>query len=216
VGLPAGFELMVNVAFWGVILFWLIGKFGKEAMAATSVALAWTNISVMPVVGIAGALTAAVGKSIGKGRKDTAIKQTSVCVRIGLVYMGLVGLCFFVFRNELMRFWSSDEKVIETGVNILICAAIYQVFYAARTTYSGALRGAGDTIWLAAASALGAVLILGLGGLLIIEPWIAATLSIISVGLANRWRFKSNRWMKIDLFKRRARGVPVEIETVAE
>ena len=225
VGLPAGFELMVNVAFWGVILFWLIGKFGKEAMAATSVALAWTNISVMPVVGIAGALTAAVGKSIGKGRKDTAIKQTSVCVRIGLVYMGLVGLCFFVFRNELMRFWSSDEKVIETGVNILICAAIYQVFYAARTTYSGALRGAGDTIWLAAASALGAVLILGLGGLLIcqfapglgpIGPWIAATLSIISVGLANRWRFKSNRWMKIDLFKRRARGVPVEIETVAE
>jgi hypothetical protein len=36
------------------------------------------------------------------------------------------------------------------------------------------------------------------------------------VGLANRWRFKSNRWMKIDLFKRRARSVPVEIETVAE
>ncbi len=225
VGLPAGFELMVNVAFWGVILFWLIGKFGKEAMAATSVALAWTNISVMPVVGLAGALTAAVGKSIGKGRKDTAIKQTSVCVRIGLVYMGLVGICFFVFRNELMRFWSSDEKVIETGVNILICAAIYQVFHAARITYSGALRGAGDTIWLAAASALGAVLILGLGGVLIIQfapglgsigPWIATTLSIISVGLANRWRFKSNRWMKIDLFKRKARSVPVEIETVAE
>ena len=225
VGLPAGFELMVNVAFWGVILFWLIGKFGKEAMAATSVALAWTNISVMPVVGLASALTAAVGKSIGKGRKDTAIKQTSVCVRIGLVYMGLVGICFFVFRNELMRFWSSDEKVIETGVNILICAAIYQVFHAARITYSGALRGAGDTIWLAAASALGAVLILGLGGVLIIEfapglgsigPWIATTLSIISVGLANRWRFKSNRWMKIDLFKRKARSVPVEIETVAE
>ncbi len=225
VGLPAGFELMINVAFWGVILFWLIGNFGKEAMAATSVALAWTNISVMPVVGLAGALTAAVGKSIGKGRKDTAIKQTSMCVRVGLVYMGLVGLCFFVFRDELMRFWSSDEKVIETGVNILICAAIYQVFHAARITYSGALRGAGDTIWLAAASALGAVLILGLGGVLIIEfapglgsigPWITTTLSIIGVGLANRWRFKSNRWMEIDLFKRRARGVPVEIEPVAE
>ena len=225
VGLPAGFELMINVAFWGVILFWLIGKFGKEAMAATSVALAWTNISVMPVVGLGSALTAAVGKSIGKGRKDTAIKQTSVCVRVGLVYMGLVGLCFFVFRNELMRFWSSDEKVIEMGVNILICAAIYQVFHAARITYSGALRGAGDTVWLAAASALGAVLILGLGGVLITEfapglgsigPWIATTLSITGVGLANRWRFKSNRWMKIDLFKRKARSVPVEIETVAE
>ena len=47
-------------------------------------------------------------------------------------------------------------------------------------------------------------------------PWIAATANIIAVGLANRWRFKSNRWMQIDLFKRRAVGVPVEIETVVE
>jgi len=225
VGLAAGFELMLNVAFWGVILFGLVGRFGKEAMAATSAALACTNLSVMPIVGIATALTAAVGRSIGAGKKDTAIKQTTVCLRIGLVYMGVVGLCFFVFRNGLMAFWSSDDKVIEIGVNILICAAVYQVFHAARTIYSGSLRGAGDTLWLAIASALGAVVILGLGGLLIVVflpglgslgPWIAATVSIIAVGLANRWRFKSNSWMDIELFERRPAGVAVEIEAVAE
>jgi MATE family multidrug resistance protein len=225
VGLPAGFELMVNVAFWAVILFGLVGRFGKEAMAATSAALACTNLSVMPIVGISRALTAAVGKSIGAGRKDVAIKQTGVCLRVALVYMGLVGLCFFVFRNGLMAFWSSDHRVIEIGVNILICAAIYQVFYAARTIYSGSLRGAGDTVWLAVVSAVGAVAILGLGGFLILQlfphlgsigPWIAATFSIIIVGLANRWRFKSNRWMRIDLFKRRPVGVPVEVEAVVE
>ncbi len=92
---------------------------------------------------------------------------------------------------------------------------MYQVFYAARTIYSGSLRGAGDTVWLAAVSAVGAVLILGLGGALVAEfypslgalgPWMAATLSIIAVGLANRWRFKSKRWMDIDLFKRRPPG----------
>ena len=225
VGLPAGFELMVNVAFWAVILFGLVSKFGKEAMAATSAALACTNVSVMPIVGISRALTAAVGKSIGAGRKDVAIKQTSVCLRVALVYMGLVGLCFFIFRNGLMAFWSSDHRVTEIGVNILICAAIYQVFYAARTIYSGSLRGAGDTVWLAVVSAVGAVVILGLGGFFTLQlfprlgsmgPWIAATFSIIMVGLANRWRFKSNRWMRIDLFKRRPVGVPVEVEAVVE
>ncbi len=225
VGLPAGFELMVNVAFWAVILFGLVGRFGKEAMAATSATLACTNVSVMPIVGIGRALTAAVGKSIGAGRKDVAIKQTSVGLRVALVYMGLVGLCFFIFRNGLMAFWSSDDKVIEIGVNILICAAIYQVFYAARTIYSGSLRGAGDTVWLAVTSAVGAVVILGLGGLFTLQffpqlgslgPWIAATFSIIIVGLANLWRFRSNRWMRIDLFKRRPVGVPVEVEAVVE
>jgi len=225
VGLPAGFELMLNVALWGVILFWLVGRFGKEAQAATSAVLSCTSVSIMPIVGIKIALTAAVGKAIGGGREDVAIKQTNICLRLGLVYMGLVGLCFFVFRDALMGLWSADDKVIGIGVNVLICAAIYQVFHAARTVYSGSLRGAGDTLWLAIVSAFGAVVILGLGGLFIVEflpglgslgPWIAATLSIVAVGLANRWRFKSNKWMEIDLFKRRPVGVPVENEAVVE
>lgn len=225
VGLPAGFELMLNVTFWGVILFWLVGKFGKEASAATSAVFACTNVSIMPVVGIKIALSAAVGRAIGAGRKKVATKQTSLCLKIALVYMGLVGLCFFVFRNALMSFWSSDAEVIKIGVNILICAAIYQVFHAARAVYSGSLRGAGDTWWLAIASALGAVVILGAGGVLTVTffpglgslgPWIAATVSIVAVGLANRWRFKSNRWMQIDLFKQREITVPIEADAAVE
>ncbi|MBA7653816.1 Multidrug resistance protein MdtK [subsurface metagenome] len=225
VGLPAGLGLAVNVAFWGMILVGLVGRFGTEALAATSAALSYTSISVMPVVGIGTALSAAVGKTIGAGRKNVATKQTSACLRVALVYMGSVGICFFVFRNALMGFWTSDDEVIKVGVNILICAAVYQVFHAARIIYGGALRGAGDTVWLAVVSSLGAVVILGLGGLAVVilfgnlealGPWIVGTISIIAVGLANYWRFKSNRWMNIDLFKRRAVGVPVEVETAAE
>jgi len=225
VGLPAGFGLMINVALWGTILFWLVGRFGKEALAATSVVYACTNVSVMPIVGLGTALTAAVGAAIGEGRKDVVIRQTRVCLRIAMVYMGLAGLCFFVFRNSIMAFWSSDDKVIEVGVNIFIFAAAFQVFDAVTIIYNGSLRGAGDVIWLAVMSALGAAVILGLGGVLIVSvfgglgsmgPWIAATVNIIAVGLANRWRFKSNKWMQIDLFKRRPVGVPVEIEAVIE
>ena len=219
VGLPAGFGLMVDVAFWGVILVGLVGRFGTEALAATSAVLAFTSLSVMPVVGIGTALTATVGKTIGQGRKDLALRQTSVCLRVSLVYMGLVGICFLVFRNGLMAFWTTDpaqdKAVIEAGANILICAAVYQVFHAARTIYGGSLRGAGDTVWLAVVSAVGAVVILWLGGAIIAEllpslgalgPWMAGTLSVIAVVLANRWRFKSKRWMDIDLFKHRPIG----------
>jgi len=124
-----------------------------------------------------------------------------------------------VFRNGLMAFWTTDpaqdKAVIEAGANILICAAVYQVFHAARTIYGGSLRGAGDTVWLAVVSAVGAVVILWLGGAIIAEllpslgalgPWMAGTLSVIAVVLANRWRFKSKRWMDIDLFKHRPIG----------
>ena len=37
---------------------------------------------------------------------------------------------------------------------------------------------------------------------------------IIFVGIANRRRFKSNRWMRIELFKRRPVGLPVEVEPI--
>ncbi len=231
VGFPAGIGLMVNVALWGVILFGLVGKFGTNALAATSAVFACTHVSVMPIVGISTALTAAVGKAIGERRERVAIKQTIVCLRVALVYMGLVGICFFVFRKGLMEFWTTDpgmdqavvEAVVKAGANILICAAIYQVFQAARTIYSGSLRGAGDTVWLAFTSSVGAVVILGFGGGLMVivfkkyfpsygymGPWIAATFSMIAVGLANRWRFKSKRWMNIDLFKRRGPSVPIQ------
>ncbi|MHC4243352.1 MAG: MATE family efflux transporter, partial [Planctomycetota bacterium] len=145
VGFPAGIGLMVNVALWSVILFRLVGKFGTEALAATSAVFACTHVSVMPIVGMSTALTAAVGKAIGERRDRVAIKQTRVCLKVALVYMGLVGVCFFLFRNVLMEFWTPDpdidkvavEAVIEAGANILICAALYQVFQAARTIYSG-------------------------------------------------------------------------------
>ena len=225
VGLPAGAGLMLNVALWGVVLFWLVGRFGKEALAATSAVLSYTNVSAMPIVGIATALTAAVGKSIGAGRKELAIRQTQVTLKVGLVYMGLVGGCFFFLRDSLMVFWSNDPEVVAIGSRILVCAALYQVFHATRIIYSGALRGAGDTVWLAIVSGAGSIGILGAGGALIawwapsmgpLGPWIVATLSIVAVGLAHRWRFHNKRWMRIDLFRRRAGAGAVPVDSPAE
>ena len=225
VGFPAGLGFMVNVAVMGMILFGLVSRFGNESLAATAAVFACINVSVMPVVGIGTALTAAIGKTIGMGRKDLAAKQANLCLKIALVYMGMIGICFFIFRNSIMGFWSSDAKVVEAGVNILICAAIFQVFDATAITYSGALRGAGDTVWLAIISGASSVFILGVGGIILVTffpqlgslgPWIALTVNIVAIGLANRWRFKSNRWMEIDLFKHHPPGVPVEVEAVVE
>jgi MATE family multidrug resistance protein len=221
VGVPAGIGLMVNVAVWGVVLIALVGRFGRDALAATSAVLAYTNLSAMPIVGIATALTAASGRAIGAGKKKLPLKQTRVCLRIGLIYMGIVGVCFFFLRDTLMVFWSRDPQVIAIGSKILVCAALYQVFHATRITYGGALRGAGDTVWLALISGIGAIGILGIGGGLTVwlfpqfgtlGPWTLAALSIAVVGLANRWRFKSKQWMQIDLFKHHRAPVPLTTE----
>jgi MATE family multidrug resistance protein len=224
IGLPSGVGVLINVSLWGIILFGLVGKFGKEALAATSAVFSYINVAIMPVVGIGIALTAVAGKAIGRDRRDIVVKQTGLCLKIAVLYMAAVSLYFFVFKESLMTFFSVDNKVIGTGTDILICAAIFQIFDAAAIIYSSALRGAGDTMWPALISAIGTVVILGVGGSFTVKffpqfgavgPWIADTISAVLVGLAMLWRFKSNGWMKIDLFKRRT-TVPIEIEPVID
>ncbi|MHC4187564.1 MAG: hypothetical protein ACYSRQ_05155, partial [Planctomycetota bacterium] len=67
--------------------------------------------------------------------------------------------------------------------------------------------------------------IMGLGGLCmlfffpqfgVLGAWSVATLKIIMVAYAYHWRFKSNRWMEIDLFKRRPVSTTVEMETIID
>lgn len=225
IGFPAGVSFMINVAFFGVILFGLIGRFGKEALAATSAALACTNMTIMPIIGLKNALAATVGKSIGKGRKDIAVKQTRTCLRAGTIYVVTMGICFIIFREPLMRFWSSDETVIAIGVKVFIFTAAFQVFDSIFHLYNGALRGAGDTMWPSVVSAAGAAVILGIGGYCMarffpelgaLGPWTGAVVNMFVVMLAMRWRFKSNHWMKIDLFKHGPAEMGAGIETVIE
>jgi len=222
VGLPAGGAMVVNVAMWGVLLFWLVGLAGgKEALAATSAVFSCINISEMPVIGLSSALTAAVGKSIGHGRKDMAIRQTGLALRVGMLYMGIMGFVMFVMRHQIMAFWSSSQSVVDTGKGILICAAIFQVFAAMTLVYTGALRGAGDTIWLVALAAVSSVLVLGGGGLFVVKmfpdtgplgPWVAGTINIIVVSMANRWRFRSEKWRHIDIFRGEEAPAPLRLQ----
>ncbi|MHC4623056.1 MAG: MATE family efflux transporter [Planctomycetota bacterium] len=226
VGFPAGFGLMVNISFWSLILFGLVGRFGKEPLAATGAVWSCIRVSFMPIIGIGTALTAAVGKSIGRGRKDLAIKQTSICLKVALAYMGFIGLCCFVFRRPIMKFWAPyDDEVVRIGMGLLVCGAIFQIFDAVLIIYGDALRGAGDTVWIAMIEGVGAALFLGAGGYFMVKmfpelgalgPWMAGTVKIAFGAAANRWRFRSNAWMRIDLFKRRAVEAPVQINAPVE
>lgn len=216
IGAPAGFAFCVNTSFVGALLFALIGRFGADALAATSATYSCTTVSFMPVVGMGVALTAVVGKSIGRGDKEAAAKQTRRTLLVAVLYMGAVGVGLYLFRHEIISIWNLNGTASALGAKLLICAAVFQVFDAVLLTYTGALRGAGDTLWLGLVTAAGAVFILGLGGGAIVTwlpqwgaigPWIAYTLHVVFVGLANCWRFRSKRWHKIDLFQRQVPSV---------
>ena len=129
--------------------------------------------------------------------------------------MGLCALLFFVFREPLVALFVDagtppDRKaeLVRVGALIMIAAAVFQLFDAMAIVLSGALRGAGDTVWPGVATVvLSWTCIVGVGHLMIefapdlgsLGPWIGAALFIILLGSALAIRFLGGRWRSIKL-----------------
>lgn len=208
IGWPAGTQSALDVLGWGVLIVLLVGRFGKEHLAASNIAIQYMSISFMPAMGLAQALTALVGRYIGEGRIELAIRRVYEALFLALSYMALMGVIYFVFRNVFIAFFNTDPAVIQMGSSILLCAVVLQVFDGMGITFAGALRGAGDTHWIAGltvALLLGVFAPLSLGSVVFTDlqslgPWLAGTVNVILLGLVLWGRFAWGKWQKIDIF----------------
>jgi MATE family multidrug resistance protein len=225
IGWPAGVQSAMDVLGWGVLIVLLVGRFGKEQSAASNIAIQYMTISFMPAFGLSQALTAIVGRYIGEGRRELVIQRTYEAFFLATVYMALMGIVYFLLRAPLMAFFTTDPAVIQIGGTILLCAAVFQIFDGMGITFAGALRGAGDTHWIAGITMLlllGVFAPLSLGSvawtnLESLGPWLAGTANVILLGLGLWWRFAQGKWQTINIFatKEEKKAVVVPSQEVA-
>ncbi len=113
---------------------------------------------------------------------------------------------FFIAAGELEP--EQARRIIAIGGRLMIFAAIFQTFDAFGITYSGALRGAGDTVWPGLVAMVYSWVFIVAGGWSIavlwpelesVGPWIAAAFYLLVYGATMWWRFESGRWRKIRL-----------------
>jgi len=231
-GWPAGVQLCIRISSWAAFGVVLIGAFGEQHQAATTAVIRYVGLSFMPAVGIGMATTALVGRHIGAGRPDLARRRAHTALLVAMTYMGLCAAAFWVFRRPMVSFFVRVSpsptlsaaaakglagEIVDIGAGLMICAAVFQLFDAVGIIYTGALRGAGDTLWPMAVSLLMSLTVF-LGGGLIAEhylphlasvgPWIAASAYVILLGLLIGWRFESGAWRRINLLNHRGRGLP--------
>lgn len=216
-GWPAGAMMVSEMICWGYLMTVLLPRAGEAAgelavhhNTAGWIALRYMHVSFMPTVGLSIAVTAIVGRCIGMRRPDLAAARTWLALKLALGYMGLCALVFVALREPLVRVFVPEQssptdaaEVVRIGAQVLIAAAVFQLFDAIAIVLSGALRGAGDAVWPGVVMAsLSWVVLLG-GGTAIIElapglgsmgPWAMAALYIILAGVLLLARFLSGRW----------------------
>jgi putative MATE family efflux protein len=144
VGVPAALE-EVLVIFAFTALTPLVATLGTVALAAQRVVINILSLSFLPGIGFGLAATALVGQAIGARRPDEARAVIQIALRWAVMWMGGLGLLFFIFAEGLVRIFSSDPAMIATGAAAIRVVAFTQPFWAATFVYAGALRGTGDT-----------------------------------------------------------------------
>ena len=154
-------------------------------------------------------------RRIGAGRPDIAVSRARIALGLAVGYMSVCALGFLVFRDSLIGVFVGGDTSLETrtaivsiGATMLVWAALFQTMDAVGIVYSGALRGAGDTVWPGLVSSiLGWLLLVGLGWLMVeaapglssVGPWIGATAYILAFGIVMAVRFERQGWRRISL-----------------
>jgi multidrug resistance protein, MATE family len=137
---------------------------------------------------------------------------------MGMVYMTACAAAFVLFRHELIGLFVRTDvsaelaaEIVRIGGLLMICAAVFQTADAFGIVYTGALRGAGDTVWPGVVTIIYSWAFIVLGGWLFVVfwpgleslgPWIAAAAYIILYGVTMALRFESGRWRSIQLLDR--------------
>ena len=210
-GTPFGLQMASEVAVWAIFVNVLIGRtFGKAELIATNTAWQFMRVAFLPMIGVGQALTALVGKSIGAGDPQRAIREARYATLLTWGYLGPLSVAYALFGAELIALLNDDPAVVRTGRLVMICAAVFQVFDAVGITYSSALRGAGDTFIPAVFFVVSTwVIIIGGGWWMIavypelgsLGPWLAASVLIAVTALFLWCRWRGRSWMKIDIFR---------------
>ena len=144
VGLPTAATGVVFSLIY-VVIARIATPFGTPALAALGIGHRVESWLFMVGVGVASAVAAIVGQSLGAG--DTARAERAGWLSVGFV--SVVGLVVFaaqsIWAAELAGLFTTDEQVIAEGARYLRIAAWSQLFISAEIVLEGALGGAGAT-----------------------------------------------------------------------
>jgi len=142
-GLPLGGQFLLEVgafAAGAVMMGWL----GELALAAHQIAIGLASLTFMGASGIAAAATIQIGYYFGAGKKRAVWAAGLAAVHIVLAYMGLAALAFVALRHWLPTLFTTDPAVVGLAANLLLIAAVFQLFDGLQVVLLAALRALTD------------------------------------------------------------------------
>ncbi|MEM9752930.1 MAG: MATE family efflux transporter [Planctomycetota bacterium] len=210
IGLPSGLQFTADIATFAVFTIWVVGRLGTVELAAHNVALKFLELSVVPCVGMAVAVSAAVGRAIGQGRVERAYRFAHWGMALSAAFLTVMVGVFLLGGWALVPWLTDDPEVTHRAMQLVLILCVCHYFDCAQIVYGSALRGAGDTVVPAIATAVTAIVLMLGGGYALVElwpaggargPWLGLFAYVAVLALFLVVRFQHGGWERIDLVK---------------
>ena len=180
---------------------------GTDAMAAHQVGMNILGLSFSFGDGLQATAVALIGRSLGEKNEELAKEYGRTCRMLGAVIAVCLAVIYFFGAETLMKLFFEEEHIVKIGVSIMYVALTVVIFQIQQVIYMGCLRGAGDTLYTAIASAVSVTLIrtvvsyscgylLGWG---IVGIWLGVLGDQVSRYLFGSIRFRQGKWTKIKI-----------------
>ena len=205
-GTPSGLEFFINMlAFQAIVM--LFHRQGETSATAATIMFSWDMVSFVPLVGVEIGVTSLVGRYVGARNEAAIHRSLRSGMHLGWLFSAVVLVAFVAFPQPLVDVFRGDvpSQAFLDGrglaINMVRLASAYVGIEAVLLVYSGALRGAGDTLFTMLASN-------GLHWFLVLALWV--TLEVLRCSTLTGWivliavfllfplvfglRWKSGRW----------------------
>ena len=204
IGIPTALEQMALR--FGVIMFLkIVSGLGNNVYAAHQIALNVLSLSYSPAQAFGITASSLMGQSLGAKNEKLAERYTKMCQRIGLALAIMMSASIYFGANLLAGMYTDNVEIIQNTVIALSIVAFVQPFQSHQLITSGALRGAGDTVWPLIAIFIGSCVIrLSLGYVFVnffrwglAGAWYAVFIDQFIRDMIILLRFRSGRWKNI-------------------
>jgi multidrug resistance protein, MATE family len=202
-GAPIGVRYMLNMGSF-VVFSSMITLVGAVELAAHIIVVRICSVSFLPGHAVGEAVGVLVGQFIGANQSQKCRPVVGSALKLAAGIMVSWGVVFIAIPALLLAPFEADPAVVTVAQNLLMVAAIFQLFDAVVMATTGGLNGAGDTRWVMIASLACAWLIkvpAGYFGAFILElgavgAWMGFTLELLVLSALCAHRIRGSRWLK--------------------
>lgn len=142
VGIPAGIQSTV-INFSNVLLQSSVNSFGSVAMAGYTAANNIFGFLFAAVNSITQACMSFTSQNYGVGKWKRMDRVLLNCMLLTVIVSLVLGGGSYLFGPELLRIYTSDEAVVQCGMEILLYTTVTYFMCGIMDLFPGALRGMG-------------------------------------------------------------------------